>query len=113
MNHETYTDGVLRQRWDDTARTYTEWDAQGVQISTRPYTTEENAAADQRAAAALLVTNEATISTNLQQDLATMQAIIDQTNADLKADPAQEIKDLARVARRLIRKVERILDGAN
>jgi hypothetical protein len=32
-----------------------------------------------------------------------MQAIKDQTNADLRADPSQEIKDLATAVRRLIK----------
>ena len=40
-----------------------------------------------------------------------MQGIIDQTNAELKTDPSQEIKDIARAVRRLDRKVARILDG--
>jgi len=32
-----------------------------------------------------------------------MQAVIDQTNEQLRADPSQEIKDIARAVRRLIR----------
>lgn len=46
MSSETYTDGVLRERWDDTTRTYKAWNASGQQTSTRPYTAAENAAAD-------------------------------------------------------------------
>lgn len=37
-----YRDGILRERWDDTTRTYTAWDELGVVTETRPYTTEEN-----------------------------------------------------------------------
>lgn len=43
---DVYVDDVLRERWDEDSRTYTEYDAQGQQTSTRPYTAEENAAAD-------------------------------------------------------------------
>ena len=42
----TYIEGVLREQWDDDTRTFTAYDAQGQQTSTRPYTAEENAAAD-------------------------------------------------------------------
>lgn len=107
---DRWVDGVLREQWDETARVLTSWDKHGVQVEQRPYTAAENAQADARAAAETLVANEQSISTKLQQDLAAMQAILDQTNADLNANPAQEIKDLARAVRRLIRKVERILD---
>jgi hypothetical protein len=51
-----YVDGVLRERWDDTARVYTAWDAQGVQTTSRPYTAAENAAADAAIARAAVVT---------------------------------------------------------
>lgn len=107
---ERWRDSVLRERWDDATRTYTRWDAAGVQVEQRPYTTAENAAADASAAAETLAANEKSISTKLANDMAAMQAILDQTNADLNAGPAQELKDLAKAVRRLIRKVERILD---
>lgn len=77
-----------------------------VTWTSRPWTVEELAA---QAAAA----NEVAIDSALATDLAAMQAILDQTNANLRTDPSQEIKDLARVARRLIRKVERLLDGTD
>jgi len=51
MIHETFTNGVLRERRDDTARTVTTYGPTGQVTSTRPYTTAENAAADARAAA--------------------------------------------------------------
>ena len=50
--NETSQAGVLRERWDDGARTYTAWDAAGKQTSTRAYTAQENADADARLAAA-------------------------------------------------------------
>ena len=70
---------------------------------TRPYTAEENATADAEAVEATQTANKSTIETNLEADLAAMQAIKDQTNADLRADPSQEIKDIATAVRRLIR----------
>ena len=47
MAHETYADGVLVESWDDESRTYTDH-ATG---DSRPYTEQENAAADDAAAA--------------------------------------------------------------
>ena len=51
MRRESYDqNGVLRERWDDTTRTYTAWDANGVQTQLRPYSAAENAEADERQA---------------------------------------------------------------
>lgn len=44
--NELTIDGVIRERRDDTARTVTTYDASGAFNSTRPYTADENAAAD-------------------------------------------------------------------
>jgi hypothetical protein len=77
-----------------------------VTWTARPWTVEELAA---RTAAA----NEAVIDTGLAADIAVMAAIIAQTNADLKTDPSQEIKDIARAVRRLDRKVTRLLDSTD
>lgn len=107
---DRWVDGVLREQWDETARVLTSWDEHGVQVEQRPYTAQENTAADARAVVETLAANEKSISAKLANDLAAMQAILDQTNADLNAGPAQELKDLAKAVRRLIRKVERILD---
>lgn len=48
---ETFTNGILRERRDDTTRTVTTYDETGTVTSTRPYTAEENAAADAAEAA--------------------------------------------------------------
>jgi hypothetical protein len=80
---DVYVDNVLRERWDDTGRTYTTWDAGGVQTSQRPYTPEENARAD--AEAANRVTAEAT-STLLQQlyaGVVSIQAARDAASNDI------------------------------
>ena len=44
--NDTYLNGVLRERADDTTRTVTTYDDAGQVTSSRPYTDEENAAAD-------------------------------------------------------------------
>lgn len=103
MISENFINGVLRERWNDTTRTYTAWNASGVQTSTRPYTTAENTAADAAAATALLSANQGTIRQNLIADQVAMQAIIDDTNANIRSDPSQEIKSLSRAVRRLTR----------
>jgi hypothetical protein len=89
--------------FDDTTRTATEYDAAGDLIGDRPYTEEENARADAAVVGAQETANKSEVETNLEEDLAAMQAVIDQTNEQLRADPSQEIKDIARAVRRLIR----------
>ena len=44
---ELYENGSLVERWDDDTRTYTAWNTRGVQTSTRPYTSDENAQANE------------------------------------------------------------------
>jgi len=56
-------------------------------------------------------TNQATIEQALSDALATLQLIIDDTNANINGNPAQRIKDEARVLRRVIRLVIRRFDG--
>lgn len=113
MSAYSYQDGILREEWDDVTRIHTVWDATGAQLSTRPYTTAENAAADAAAQQQLLASNKSTVQTNLAQDLDAMQAIIDETNADLRTDPSQELKDIARAMRRSIRMALQQFDGTS
>lgn len=114
MSIRRFEAGVLRELWDDGPRTYTSWNAAGAQTSTRPFTSEENARADAEAAAVAASANGATVGSRISTvDMPAMQAIIDQALADLRADPSQEIKDLARAVRRLDRKVLGILDGTD
>jgi hypothetical protein len=102
---ENYIDGVLREKWDDATRTYTAWDADGVidPETPRSYTAEENAAADAEAVGETLVQNKSTIELNLEEDLATMQAIKDTDNSVINDSPASYIKDIAVAVRRLIK----------
>ncbi len=57
--------------------------------------------------------NSSTIETNLNADLVTLQAMIDATNATINANAAVYIKDLARVQRRIVRRVINKLDGVS
>lgn len=99
-------DGELLELWDDTTRTYSRWDGTDpAPVEQRPYTATEHAEADARAAAATAAANEDTLETELDAALLELQVIIDSTNADINANPAGEIKDLARVLKKTIRKV--------
>ena len=105
-------DGLLREVWDDATRTYTAYAEDGTVVSTRPYTAEENTAADVRAEGYEQAANDGEIGDKIETvDMPAMQAILDQTNADLRADPSQELKAIAKAIRRLDRKVQKILDG--
>lgn len=108
---DIYVNEVLRERWNDTTRTYTSWNAQGVQTLQRAYTAAENAAADTAANIELSKTNRGAIEANILQDLATMQTIIDTPNATINSSPASYIKDIARAMRRLERMALAKFDG--
>jgi hypothetical protein len=62
--------------------------------TSRPWTTAELAARQ-------ATVNRSAIETNLAQDMADIQLIIDSTNASLNANPAVAIKAMARMMRRL------------
>ena len=79
MIHETFTNGVLRERRDDTARTVTTYDTAGQVAETRPYTTDENTAADVRAAGE----TRAAVAAALAADAAADEAKIEQAIASL------------------------------
>lgn len=111
MSTYVYTGTTLREKWDDSTRIYTKYDASGAVVQTRPYTSAENNEADAIASVTSQDKNKANIETALADSLATLQAIIDQTNADIRADPSQEIKDLARTLRRVIRLITRRFDS--
>jgi hypothetical protein len=114
MSSSTHTaTGRLVERWDDDTRTYTRWDDGGAVVETRPYTEQENAQADAAAAAAEAIRNESATSQKLQRDMDAIQAILDETNAGLRDDPARALKDLAHATRRLIRRVEKLYDGSD
>ena len=100
---ESWSDGVLVEAWDDDTRTHTDYTTDPDTV--RPYTADENAAADARAAAATAAGNEATLEDELEASLTELQIIIDTDNATINDNPAGEIKDIARVHKKTIRKV--------
>lgn len=114
MSVRSYTDGVLTEFWDDAARTYTTWSPAGVQTFTRPYTAAEIADANAQAQQLLRDANRVTVAGRLLTvDMVAMQAILDATNAALAASPGPALKDCARAVRRIIRKLESVLDGVD
>lgn len=78
--------GVLRQWWDHSGRTYHEYDDIGVETLSRPYTEAENAAADAAAAAEAARTVEATLAADTRADLAKIAASIEALRVLLDAD---------------------------
>jgi len=105
MRHETFQDGRLLERHDDTTRTVTTYDETGTLIETRPYTAEENAAADAAAEVeqerlARRATRAAikAIVTDLQAEKARAQVVIDKPNNTITGG---DTKDVARAAKRI------------
>ena len=97
-----------RVEGDDATRTATTYDATGAMTGTRPYTTEENAAADAAIAEATaqaqyeagrLIVRQ--IVTDLRAEKARAQAVIDTPNATIKSNPAPYVVDVARAAKRI------------
>jgi hypothetical protein len=69
--------------------------------------------ASQQTTAQTARVNRSTVETNLIADLAAMQAIIDDTNANINANPAARIKEMARMMRRLGRQALRSFEGTD
>lgn len=116
MTKQVITDGVIREWWNDLATTQADGTAQpiparsvrfytagGAVQSTRAYTAPENVEADVRQAGRTKATNESTLRANIVSDLAAMQAIKADTNANINTNPAQRLKDIAVAVRRLER----------
>jgi hypothetical protein len=118
---ETYLDGVCRERWDNATRQYSAYDAAGVLVASteenpnpRAYTAQENADADLVAIAETEIANAAdTANKIVNVDMPAMAVIIADTNANINANAAARIKDLAKAVRRLDRKVQNLLDGSD
>ena len=106
------TDGVLRERWDDTTRTYTAYNAQGTQTSTRSYTTQENDIADATAVVETAGRNRDTIEEQAGAALdanTAYLAIATPTNAQVAA----QVKALTRQNNKIIRLALGRLDGTD
>ena len=114
-----YTDGVLRQWWDDATRTYREYDAAGVQTISRAYTTQENADADARATAATRASNLQKIYTamsNARANNTTFLGIASPTNAQVVAQVqalTRQNNGIMRVVYGLLNNDPSVLDGTN
>jgi hypothetical protein len=106
---EVYENGVFVERWDDNTRTYADFRTDPV--TTRPYTAQEHLDADERAAQATEDANRRTVDEALDLRMGTMQAIVDDTNANINSNPAARIKDIARAVRLLIRQARGDFDG--
>ena len=111
MSNYVYTDGVLVESWDDESRTYTDHRTE----QSRPYTDEENAAADQRAADATQAANDQALRDGLQDAIdaallrqAAYQAVIDTPNSEIKANPQGHIVSIARQGKRSERALIRL-----
>ena len=70
--------GNIRRIGDPASRTVTTYDESGAVVSTRPYTPEENADADARAADAQAESVAAQLETDATADLTNLRAAIDQ-----------------------------------
>ena len=116
MTTWTYYHDGGRTEGDDLARQAQDFNAAGDLVATRPYTADENAAADQAAAAAALAVNEAALRNGLQAAIdaalarqAAYQAVIDTPNATIKTNPAPYVVDLARQGKRSERALIRLI----
>ena len=112
MTIDTYRDGVLVERADPITRTVTYWDEDGVLIPSieeapnpRPYTPEENAAADAAALveAARLAREETRLAvkaiiTDLQAEKARCDVVIAKPNNTITG---ADTKDVARAGKRI------------
>lgn len=108
MSSQTYINGRLVESADDTTRTVTTYGPDGEVTGTRPYTDDENAAADAAdAQAAADAEHTAThdrvqaIVEDLKAEKARVQVTIDTPNATINASPAGYVKDNARAAKRI------------
>lgn len=105
FNTEVWVDGKLRQFWNSTARTYTEYGESGEVLNTRQYTPEENARLDAEIALAQAKSTRAAqralikaIITELVAEKDRVQLVIDKANASITG---ADTKDVARAAKRI------------
>ena len=104
-------DGSVKEEGRDA--TYSVHGPTGTKI--RDYTAEERAAADAAQAAWQVATNDATLRGGLQAVIdaaiarqATMQTVLDATNATINSAPAPYLKDIARATKRQDRAITRL-----
>jgi len=93
MSLDIYRDGTLVQRWDDTARTYADYQTDPPTV--RPYTAAENAAADAEGTRAARTAAEETLRTQLQAGIAEIKAACDAAQADTATAAALKTQAVA------------------
>jgi len=100
------TAGTLLESWEDGTRTYTDYRPDPDE--TRPYTPEENAGADERAAEELAAAEHAAteervraIVDDLKVEKDKLDAIVETDSATINDSPAAYVKDTARSAKRI------------
>ena len=122
----SFTDGVgwVSAELDPVARTVTELDESGSVTDTRPFTADENAAADAMQATLKRASAELDLVAGMRREVQFMReavgpgdavpgtdslnAIINTANATINAAPAVHIKALARAVRALTRATIRL-----
>ena len=109
------TTGRVTSDHDDTTRTVTTYDETGAVTSTRPYTAEENAAADAAIQAAVLDANRKALLDGLKAVIdaavarqADVQTVLDTTNSTINGSPASYLKTIARATKRQDRTIIRL-----
>lgn len=99
---EVFSSGVLRERWDNTARQYTAWNSAGVQTEQRAYTADENTRADAEALKQSAEANSDSLKSKARSAVTnnnTFLAIASPTNAQVVA----QVKALTRQNNALIK----------
>ena len=110
MRLETFTDGKLREQWDDTSRTYTAWGVDGEISEARPYTEQENTDADARLAdATAKATTQANLLSKMETALSNNAAFLALASPN-QAQAVAQVKALTRQINAAIRYLTNRLD---
>lgn len=99
---ETIQNGIVRERWDNTNRVYTSFDASGVQSFQRAFTPDENTDADDRLARLTRINNLATIFTQAKNAINTNTTFLG-IGSPTNAQVVSEVQALARQNNKIIR----------
>lgn len=116
--YETFApDGTVRARWDHQARTVTDFTLDPPSV--RPYTAEENAAADAAQVAQTARANEATLREQVQTRLASIAVTVEamrvigaKANNTIGPKDTKDVADAVRDIGQDLRKVIRLVVGA-
>lgn len=98
----TNASGVLRVRWDDDQRIRIDYDQTGVEVGRRPYTTDENAAADARSQDATRLANGDTLRSKAQNSISGNVSFLSKSSPTT-AQVTSQVKALTQQVDALIR----------